>query len=88
MPNEKTPEEDFRRFEKWIDDMPDLEFEEKLEIPESEGGFSDKQKRLFSEMRETLDEDKIEILEERGFDIGYEDAPKERRDALRRFRIE
>lgn len=83
MPN-RTPEADISRFEKYIEDMPDMEFEEKMDLPQSEGGFSSRQKELFSQMREVLDEDKIDILEERGFDIGY-DEPRRivRKDALR-----
>lgn len=85
MPS-KTPEEDFKRFENFIDSMSDMEFEEKLEIKQSEGGFSDAQIRLIQEMRETIDEDKAEILIEHGYDIALEDQKiEEHRDALREF---
>lgn len=84
-PDNETPEEDFARFEDFIEDMPDLEFEERLNEPRSEGGFSDKQKKLILEMRETLDEEKGDILDDYS-GIGYEDRQIEiHRDSLRNF---
>lgn len=67
----KTPDEDFRRFEKFIDDMSDMEYDAWLQDPRT----SNLQKDLADEIREELDEDEARAIIE------------SRRDALRRFRI-
>lgn len=82
----ETPEEDFARFEDFIDDMSDMEFEERLEMPKSEGGFSRKQIELILNMRETIDEEKSEILDDLGYSIPEEKASKSR-SPLRNFDI-
>jgi len=62
MTSNKTPEEDFKRFEDWIDGMEDKEFEYMMDTPEEDGGFSDKQKKLASEIREEATEEDLEGL--------------------------
>jgi hypothetical protein len=57
MSSKKTPEEDFKRFEDFIDGMEDIEF-----------GYwfaneaSPRQRQLVSEMRERIDEDDADKL--------------------------
>ena len=74
MPTEKkTPEQDFKRFENWVEGMEDKEFEVMMELDQKEGGFSPRQKELASQLREEVDEEEVEEL------------ITEHRDALRRF---
>lgn len=53
MPS-KTPEADFKRFEKFLDGMEDIEYEYWIKYEASE-----KQKKLASEMREEVDEEQV-----------------------------
>lgn len=53
MPS-KTPEADFKRYEKFIDGMEDIEYEYWIKYEATE-----KQKKLALELREEVDEDEV-----------------------------
>ena len=55
MSSKKTPEEDFKRFEKFIDGMEDIEFDYWLKFE-----ATSKQKKLASELREEITEEEAE----------------------------
>ena len=52
MTDKKTPEEDFKRFESFIDGMEDIEYEYWIE-----NEATAKQKKFALELREEVDED-------------------------------
>jgi hypothetical protein len=55
--DKKTPEEDFKRFESFVEGMEDIEYEYWIA-----NEATDKQKRLALELREELDEDEADEL--------------------------